>query len=178
MKQWQHNIKNYLLSPFNWRIAIAFIAGFVVSALLMDFEFFAGTIRNHQFTIIFSNFLATTTGAIINLLGYEISIIKNAIWFTTNNGVYFDFGCLGYRELIWFSIFLLFAPGPFKHKLWFIPVGLIIIEISNILRAVSIAISNYHAPQSFDLIHAQGTLWFVYGTVLALWLIWLHFFRK
>jgi exosortase/archaeosortase family protein len=176
--QWQENIKNYFTSSYNWRLAIAFAIGLVVSALFMDFEFLAEPARSHSITTAFSNFLALTTGAIIKVLGYDITIVDNAIWFTSNNGVYFDFGCLGYREIIWFGLFIMLAPGPSKHKFWYIPTGIIIIELSNILRATSIAISNFHAPQTFDLIHAQGTVWFVYGTVLALWLFWLNFFRK
>jgi exosortase/archaeosortase family protein len=178
MQKWKKNIKNYLLSGYNWRLGIGFVFGLVVSALLMDFEFFAGSIRNHPFTIEFSNFLALLTGSITKLLGYDVNIIENAIRFSHNNGIYFAYGCLGYREMIWFALFMLVAPGPFMHKLWYIPLGLVIIEISNILRAVSIGISNFHAPQTFEVIHAQGTLWFVYGTVLALWLFWLSFLKK
>ncbi|PLX15065.1 MAG: hypothetical protein C0599_17610 [Salinivirgaceae bacterium] len=178
MKQWQQYMANYFTSPFNWRLAVAFTIGLVASALFMDFEFIAGIVKYHSFTKAFSEILASLTGAIIQLLGYNISIDGNAIWFTPTNGVYFAFGCLGYRELIWFTLFILFAPGPLKHKLWYIPVGMILIEFSNILRAASIAISNYHSPQTFDIINAQGTLWFVYGTLLALWIIWLQFFKK
>jgi exosortase/archaeosortase family protein len=178
MKNWQPNIKNYLLSKFNWRIAIAFALGLVVSALLMDFDIFADILRSHSFTLGFSNFLALVTGGIIKVFGYEVSIIENTIRFSSTNGVYFDFGCLGYREIIWFSLFILVAPGPKNHKLWYIPVGIIIIELSNILRAASIAITNFHSPQSFEIIHAQGTVWFVYGTLLALWIIWLHYFEN
>lgn len=178
MQKWTQKIKDYFLSAYNWRLAIAFFSGLVISALLMDFDIFASHIKTHILTQEFGNLLALLTGKSIELLGYSITIVNNAIRFSHDNGVYFTFGCLGYREIIWFTIFLLIVPGPIKHKLWYIPLGIIVIEISNVLRAVSIAISNFHAPKSFELIHAQGTVWFVYGTVLALWLFWLNFFRE
>ena len=157
-------IKNYITSKFNWQIAIAFILGAVASALLMDFPAFADPIKQAVITPALSDLLASITGWIIETAGYSVSINNNSIFFTTDNGIYFDFGCLGYRQIIWFSVFLLFSPGKIIHKAWYIPLGIVVIEISNILRAAIIGISNYHNPRSFEIIHAQGTIWYVYGT--------------
>jgi len=167
-------IKKYLTSGFNWRIAFAFLAGAIASALLMDFPFFSTPIKDTAFTEGFSNLLATITASIIEVNGYEVTLKEPSILFTKSNGIYFAFGCLGYRQIIWFSVFLLISPGKPINKSWFILLGIIIIEFSNVLRAAIIGISNYHNPQSFEIIHAQGTIWFVYGTVLLLWLFWLE----
>ena len=171
-------IKKYLTSGFNWRIALAFLAGAITSALLMDFPFFSNPIKDTAITTDFSKLLATLTAWVIEINGYEVTLNAPSILFTESNGIYFAFGCLGYRQIIWFSVFLLISPGKPIHKTWFIPMGILIIEFSNVLRAAIIGISNYQNPQSFEIIHAQGTIWFVYGTVLLLWLFWLEFFKK
>ncbi len=174
----RQNIIKYFTSGFNWRIAAAFIAGGIISALLMDFPFFSSPLKNAAITEHISNLLAATTAWVIEMAGYDVALNQNSIFFSQNNGIYFAFGCLGYRQIIWYTVFLLISPGYTIHKAWYIPLGIIIIQFSNTLRAAIIGISNYLNPDSFEIIHAQGTIWFVYGTVLVLWLFWLHFFRK
>src|SRR6056297_1433936 len=174
----KYHFTSYFKSSFNWRLAAAFVLGWIISALLIDFPFFNSHIINSNLSEHLGLILANATNFLISSAGYSTTLQENAIWFAQNNGVYFAFGCLGFREIIWFSVFMLIVPGKWKHKTWYIPLGIIIIEISNILRSSVIAITNYHNPNSSEIIHVQGTVWFIYGTVLALWLFWLQAVEK
>lgn len=169
---------NVVLRNHNVRIALAFGIALVASSLLMDFPIFAEPLKNAPATQIFAEGLASVTGKLIQWAGYQVNVNQTSIMFSMDNGVYFDFGCLGYREIIWFATFMLIIYGPVKHKLWYIPIGFIMLQISNILRAFTIAVTNYHSPKSFDTVHAQGSLWYMYGTILILWILWLHAWNK
>lgn len=161
----------------NLRIILAFLMSLITASLLIDFPIFSKPISDAAFSTQFARFLAWATGSLIEFTGYKVTIYQSSIMFTTDNGVFFDFACLGFREIIWFSSFMIVIYGPFKQKLWYIPVGIIMLQISNILRSFTIAITNFHRPESFDIIHAQGSLWFMYGTILILWLLWLNAFK-
>lgn len=181
MKHLRKHIKSFFYSIANnnnIRIALAFLFALLASSYVMDFPTLGTPLRNASFTTAFSELLAQATGSLIEVAGYKVTIYNSSIMFSPNNGVYFDFGCLGYREIIWFTAFMLMIYGPLKHKLWYIPTGIIILEISNILRSFTIATTNFHYPKSFDIIHTQGSLWYMYGTILLLWILWLHAFKK
>ncbi|MDA3868126.1 MAG: hypothetical protein PF489_15450 [Salinivirgaceae bacterium] len=170
-------IKHLFFSGRNINMALAFVLGLIITTLIMDFPQFSKPVAQSSFTIAFSHFLAYLTAQLIELAGYTVSLTKSSIMFNQTNGVYFDFGCLGYRQVIWFIVFMIIIRGPALHKLWYIPMGAIVIQISNVLRAAIIAIVNFHSPQSFELIHTQGSIWIIYGTVLTLWLIWLSMYE-
>ncbi|MFO7864354.1 MAG: archaeosortase/exosortase family protein [Salinivirgaceae bacterium] len=170
-------MKRLFFSGRNINMAMAFGLGLIVTSLLMDFPQFSEPFAESSFTTAFSHLLAYLTAQLIDLAGYTVSLTNSSIMFNPTNGVYFDFSCLGYRQVIWFIVFMIIIRGPALHKLWYIPMGAIVIQISNVLRAAIIAIVNYHSPQSFELIHTQGSIWMIYGTVLTLWLIWLSMYQ-
>lgn len=75
-----------------------------------------------------------------------------------------------------FSIFIIAFPGPWKSKLWFIPMGIIIIHLSNLIRVLSLVLINYYAPSALDFNHTYTFTVFVYGIIFLMWMWWVNKF--
>ena len=80
-------------------------------------------------------------------------------------------GCSGFQQFFLVIILLILYPGPWKHKLWFIPLGVIIIHILNLSRFVFIAIYSSWFPAHFHFVHDWIFRPFIYAGIFALWLL-------
>jgi len=65
-------------------------------------------------------------------------------------------------------------PGPWKKKLWFIPLGIAIIHLTNVLRIVGLAIVMNNWPWHFNFSHDLIFRPIFYVVIFALWLIWVE----
>lgn len=77
--------------------------------------------------------------------------------------------------LHWFFLMLLF-PGPWKHKLWYIPLGLVIIEWINVVRVVGITLCMIPFPDYFDFFHDYFFKVLFYLCIFIMWVIWVEKF--
>ncbi len=81
-------------------------------------------------------------------------------------------GCNGLNVAVVFLSFLL-AFGPYKKSmLWFIPLGLLIIHISNVARIVLLALVSEHLPGFLYFTHKYLFTAFIYLFVFLLWIWW------
>jgi len=97
----------------------------------------------------------------------------NVIYYAENNGyVYVNRSCSGLKQFYqWFFLILLY-PGPWKHKLWFFPLGLLIIHMVNIFRIVSMTFVTMTIPQHWDFMHDYVLRPFFYVVMFFLWVWW------
>ena len=79
--------------------------------------------------------------------------------------------------LHWLFLMLLF-PGPWKHKAWFIPAGLVIIEWTNVIRICGIVLMQIPWPDSFHLAHNYIFKVFFYLVIFLMWMIWVECFKN
>ena len=75
----------------------------------------------------------------------------------------------------WIFLMVLF-PGPWKHKLWYIPVGLVIIEWTNVIRICGILMLQIQWPNSFHLAHDYIFKLFFYLVIFLMWMVWVEKF--
>ena len=75
----------------------------------------------------------------------------------------------------WIFLMLLF-PGPWKHKLWYIPAGLVIIEWTNVVRICGILLMQIPWPNSFHLAHDYIFKIFFYLIIFLMWVLWVEKF--
>jgi exosortase family protein XrtF len=81
-------------------------------------------------------------------------------------------GCNGLNVLVVFLSFLL-AFGPYKKTLlWFIPLGMIVIHVSNISRIVLLALVSERLPGFLYFTHKYLFTAFIYLFVFLLWIWW------
>ena len=94
----------------------------------------------------------------------------NLIHFATGTGTRIVWGCTGLKQSFIWIIIMLVARGSWKHKLWFIPLGLACAYLFNILRITLIAIAIEHHPEWFELLHEHVPKYMLYFMLLCVWL--------
>jgi exosortase family protein XrtF len=83
-------------------------------------------------------------------------------------------GCNGINIMIIFVAFII-AFGPFGYKmLWYIPLGIFIIHIFNIVRIAALFLITLEKPNWLYFTHKYLFTAFIYGIVFLLWIIWLR----
>ena len=161
------------------RYAISFFFAWLVSALISDFPFFKKLlIQNLGLDIALTKVSVFFTETALNLLGFATFSSGSFLQILGTPGVKFAFGCLGFREMAFFVVFVLLQFGSWKNKLWYIPTGIVLLIFVNILRAVIIALGQYRNPTQTDMIHDLISPIMMYPTLLFLWLFWLTTYGK
>ena len=86
----------------------------------------------------------------------------------------------------WLFLMLLF-PGPWKHKAWYIPAGLVIIEWTNVVRICGVLMMQVWWPNihihlfgndinTFQLAHDYVFKLFFYLIIFLMWVLWVEKF--
>ena len=82
--------------------------------------------------------------------------------------------CNAMTLFAFFALFVIAFPGSTKSKLWFIPLGIILIHCANLLRVISLALINFYAPRYLDFNHSYTFTLFVYAIIFLLWMWWVN----
>ena len=92
-------------------------------------------------------------------------------------------GCTGIKQLsIFIGIMLFYKSYPFAkyqlHKLWYIPMGCILLTAYNVVRiGMTVILTNGH-PEKFESLH-DGMFRYIYYTIIfILWVVWEELFAK
>jgi exosortase family protein XrtF len=138
---------------------------------------------NTAFDRVVIDSLVRIAESILSALGYAIEPFaqvdgawRNHIGVAGTSGVTVGAPCDGIILFALFTVFVLSFPGPWKHRLWFIPTGLVIIHLLNACRVAALAIIVYWNEDWLSFNHDYTFTIIVYAIVLALWWWWIHGF--
>jgi exosortase/archaeosortase family protein len=101
-------------------------------------------------------------------------VVKDTIMYFPNGGIRISiiWGCTGIKQMFIFAGIMLFYRGPFLKKLWYIPMGCVILSIYNVIRiGLTVILTNGH-PERFESLHDGIMRYIYYGIVFLLWVIW------
>lgn len=96
------------------------------------------------------------------------------IYFPNNCMIYVNSGCSGLKQILQFSLLIFLFPGPRMKKLWFIPLGVIIVHLTNVIRVVGLAMVMNYWPQHWDFSHDYVFRPLFYVVIFVLWVIWVE----
>lgn len=82
--------------------------------------------------------------------------------------------CDGLPMMALFAGFILAYPGPWRAKLWFIPLGLLVIHAINVLRVAGLALNHKYWHGSVDFNHHYTFTIVVYSCIFLLWTVWVR----
>lgn len=114
----------------------------------------------------------------VNYTGFNRMLIvdgikNNVIYLPEVNGyVSVNLSCSGLKQFYQFLVLMLLYPGPWRHKLWFIPAGLFVIHVVNIMRIVFMVFVTIHNSQNWDFWHDNIVRPFFYVVMFLLWVLW------
>lgn len=130
--------------------------------------------------IVIDNLVYLTKGFLVffgyNILEYSDEKYQNLVQIEDSLGVFVGAPCDGIVLLALFTVFIVSFPGPWKHKGWFLPLGLISIHYINVFRIAALAIIIKTNPEWLDFNHDYTFTIVVYSFVFFLWYVWVNKF--
>ncbi|MDR0834927.1 MAG: exosortase/archaeosortase family protein [Candidatus Symbiothrix sp.] len=108
----------------------------------------------------------------------DLVIDSNRLYFPGGGpGIRIIWGCIGFKQLFIFcGIMIFYRLLPWRryerNKLWYIPLGCVILTIYNIIRIGSLTMLTNGHPERFESLH-DGIFRYIYYTIVfILWVIW------
>lgn len=142
-----------------------------------------GSVNGIEKTV--SILLAKSSNMFVSLFGYTPTLDTTTDYVVTSiEGVYYTHGvwigepCNGIKVFGLFAIFIIAFPGPIKKKLWFIPLGIFIIQTANSIRIAVLTIISAEKPSLLDFNHNITFQVFIYGIIFLLWYWWVNKYSK
>ena len=120
-----------------------------------------------------SEHIAKAVYSIVRFFGNEITL-TNSIFLTypSKYGIKVIWGCTGIKQSFIFLVIMLLARGSWKHKLWFIPLGILCCYIINIFRITAITLIVKNHQELFHFYHGFVFKYLYYGLIFLMWLFW------
>lgn len=133
----------------------------------------------------FSKILSSQSNFILSIFNFQTLIeihgdmvVAKIIDYPYSHGVWIGEPCNGIKVFGLFAIFILSFKGDLIKKLIFIPIGILIIHFLNIIRIALLTYISAVNPYILDFNHNITFQLFIYGSMLALWYLWIIKFSK
>ena len=91
-------------------------------------------------------------------------------------GLFIGDSCNGISLFALYSIFIIAFPGKIISKIIFIPAGILLIHLLNVLRVVSLAIIETYSYHWTEFNHTYTFTILIYAVIFLLWLFWINKF--
>ena len=129
-----------------------------------------------------SNMLFNQGQHMLNLLKVKHYIVGQTYYITSLSGeltwLEVSPGCTSLKQWVHWIFLMLLYPGSWRHKLWYIPAGIIVIHFINLVRITGLGITLKYWPVYFAFAHDYIFKTMFYGVIFLMWVIWVEKFRK
>jgi exosortase/archaeosortase family protein len=176
------NIKKYKL------FVLKDVIIFIIITLLIHYmyRFWANTLDYRPITVLMTQAHELMAQSVYDqsawLIGKVLNIPvvqgENRYFYFENGGfIAINHGCSGLKPMLQYLLLMLIFPGPWKHKAWFIPMGLVIVHLTNLFRISGLAVVTITIPAYWDFAHDYFFRPFFYVIIFLLWVWWVEKFR-
>ncbi len=162
---------------------IGLIIWFTFYHFLYKIDLFYGDSQNTLLS--FSKLLGHQSNFILETLGIntilEINgemVVTKLVDYPYNHGVWIGEPCNGIKIFGVFSIFIICFQGKILNKGWFILFGILILHFLNVIRIATLTYIAAVQPLWLNFNHNITFQIIMYGTMGALWLIWIKKLSK
>lgn len=119
--------------------------------------------------------LAGFSTSLITLFDPKVITYGNVIQSQSNGfGVAIEAGCNAVEACIVLAAAILAFPSPWRHKLFGIVIGMVVVQIVNILRIISLFYLGQWRMDAFEFAHLYLWQRLIMLDVLVVWLIWVR----
>ena len=173
MQMWQQVKQAWKEHPDLVRFTIVGIFGYVVWYATYAYWLRPNTLLDE--VVIHSMVLAGEW--VMTSTGWEVippaqAGLRSSFGVAGSGGVWIADSCDGVVLFALFAMFMLAFPGRIHHKLWFIPVGVLLLHGANIARVVALAFLQWWRPEWVEFNHHYTFTVLIYGLVFGLWYWW------
>lgn len=130
---------------------------------------------DHRLDQALSANLAAGAAAVLRLAGWAAATAPANARLLVLNGqpaVVVGDPCNGLLLYALFTGFLGAFPGPWRHKLWFMPLGVLVIYALNVGRVALLALNHVYWHPSVEFNHHYTFTLIVYAAIGVLWILW------
>jgi len=126
------------------------------------------------FQVFSNNLLHVSSWIIAHIPGLKIIVVDKTIFIVNKGYIHISQSCSGLKQFIQFALLMMLYPGPWKKKLWFIPLGLFVVYMTNVLRIVGLALVLTVSPDSFHFAHDNVFRPLFYVVIFLMWVYWVE----
>lgn len=183
MKKFIERYRAISRGPFGFVIDIALFA-VITYGFHLVFRAYAREIMSVPFVVSSSDFLAEKVYQISlwlnrNILGLSITTEPvNTMWFSNGGYIAVNSSCSGLKQFYQVLVLFVLFPGPWRHKIWFIPLGFLVMFVANVFRIIALSVILLWKPELWDFSHDWILRPFFYLVLFMLWVWWVERFRR
>lgn len=114
--------------------------------------------------------LATT---LLLFLGYSVTVDEyNVLHHANGHSVQIIWACTGIKQMYICFCILAFARGDWRKKLWYVPLGILVVYLFNVFRITFIIACVEQHPEWFEFLHLYAFKYMFYGIIFLMWVYW------
>ena len=113
-----------------------------------------------------------------DLLGIDLVKEERVMRFSNGSAISINGSCSGDKQLLQLALLLLIFPGKWQYKLWFIPLGMILVHATNILRIVLLSLVAIWRPEWVESAHDTVLRGMFYVVIFGIWLLFIRVAKK
>ncbi|KAA9333492.1 hypothetical protein F0P96_11035 [Hymenobacter busanensis] len=118
-------------------------------------------------------YIARSSAAALHLLGFDAAVLYPRIVFMQGQAaVIVGAPCNGLVLYMLFAGFIVAFSGPWQHKLVYIPLGIVLISLLNVIRVMALALNYQYSRATLEFNHHYTFTFVVYGCIFLLWMWW------
>ncbi len=112
------------------------------------------------------------TTAVLHFLGFTFTEQNNTLTYADGSWLAINKSCSGFKQLLQALLLFVLYPGKLKHKLWFIPMALLLMHIANIIRLTGVSITLFYYGHLWEFSHDYVFRFVFYLILFLLWVWW------
>lgn len=135
---------------------------------------------NINFLTEFSKLLSSQSNFILSIFNLNTTIeihgdmvVTKILDYPYSHGVWIGEPCNGIKVFGVFTIFIIAFKGKIINKIWFIPLGILILHVLNILRISVLTYLSATNPFILDFNHNITFQLIIYAAIICLWYNWI-----
>ena len=133
----------------------------------------------------FSSLLSNQSNSLLSFFKFRTTtevhgdmVITKILDYPFSHGVWIGEPCNGIKIFGLFTIFIIAFKGRSFDKLWFIPIGIIVLHFINVIRVAILTYISATNPYILDFNHNITFQLIVYLSMLGLWYWWIVQFSR
>lgn len=152
---------------------------FILVAAAMYLAWFFGyeqwLAHDGRLDTVLCNQIASASVAVLRAVGFAATLDAthaNLVLMAGEPSVVVGPPCNGLVLYALFAGFVLAFPGPWGRKAWFIPAGILLIWLLNVVRVAALAVNHHYSHATVDFNHHYTFTFVVYACIFGLWMLW------
>jgi len=110
-----------------------------------------------------------------HVIGYELNTYETTLYFLPDKGyIEVNGSCSGLKQFYQWLFLMILFPGPWKKKLWYIPLGMLVIHLENIFRIIVLSVILIYWPDQWHFLHDWVLRPFFYVVIFLMWVLWVE----